>query len=872
MFKEKFKSSISFRFLSITCIILIIGTLGLSTVIAINEQRILKNSLLTQGQSLASLIARQSGDSLVLKDYQQLDALVNDLHRQDVAYAVIRDEQGVILTSQFASINYRSSRLNGILSGLPRDSWLQDIILGIKKMEPVIEISAPIEVGLERVGKVTIGMLEYRVNQEITHTILSVITLNIAVALVLTIMLFVASRKMILRPIAELSRATRALAGGDLSNRVEVKTIGEVKLLADRFNQMLDSLEKVTVSKDFVDSIIKSIIDTLIVLSPDRNIIMTNAATVALLGYEEKELIGKPFSMILDGGDATGEAIIGAVRSKGVISSLETKYLTKDGIKVSMLFSGSAMSVKNRTNGILCVARDITEFKKAEEAIAAEKERLAVTLRSIGDAVIVTDIEGSITLMNKVAEELTGWTGDVCIGKPLSEIFIILNENTRERCENPVDKVRSTGLIVGLANHSVLIRKDGTEMIIADSAAPIRDMESKIIGFVLVFRDITVQCKTDAELQKMQKLESLGILAGGLAHDFNNLLTGIIGNVGLAKMQVGKEHKAYDHLTKAEGATERAASLTQQLLTFAKGGEPIKRKTDIAAVVKESVGFALHGSQVRCEYMIPAELWNTEVDSGQMAQVFNNLIINALHAMPYGGTVHISFENISLAEDQIPTLTYGDYVKIEFRDEGTGIAEEHLSRIFDPYFTTKKQGSGLGLATVFSIINRHGGYITVESTVGRGTTFYIYLPATRDTSHDGYQEIGRVSLGQGRILVMDDEAIVRETAGAILAALGYEVAFTDDGTKLIKLYKRAIDEKRPFNIVIMDLTIPGGMGGKETVKRLLEIDADAKVIVSSGYSTDPIMSNYKEYGFKGVITKPYNIAQVSKAISRVLAI
>ncbi len=406
MFKKKFQNSISFRFLSITCLILVIGTLGLSVVVAINEQRILMGSLLAQGRSLASLVARQSGDSVVLKDYQQLDAYVNDLHRADIAYAVISDEQGNLLTSQFASINYRSARFNEFLSHLPKESSIQDIIGDLKKLDPITEVSAPIEIGLERVGKITIGMSEYRVKEQITHTILFIIVLNMSVALVLTVMLFVVSRKMILDPIVELTRATRALASGDLSNRVEVKTTGELKLLADRFNQMLDSLETVTVSRDYVDTIIKSIIDALIVLSPHKKIIMANDAAVALLGYQEKELIGNPIAMILDGGTVAGDAIIGEISSKGLVSNLETNYLTKDGSKIPVLISGSTMSVKGKMHGIVCVAKDLTDRKKNEEELLKHRKLESVSILAKGITHdfnnLLTSVMGYISLSREL--------------------------------------------------------------------------------------------------------------------------------------------------------------------------------------------------------------------------------------------------------------------------------------------------------------------------------------------------------------------------------------------------------------------------------------------------------------------------------------
>ncbi|MBF0500356.1 MAG: DUF3365 domain-containing protein [Candidatus Riflebacteria bacterium] len=529
--------------------------------------------------------------------------------------------------------------------------------------------------------------------------------------------------------------------------------------------------------------------------------------------------------------------------------------------------TGLKQMVQNQTKHLKA---EIKEREKAEEAIACEKERLAVTLRSIGDGVITTDISGHITSINKVAEEITGWSDKEANGRQLAEVFNIINENTREACENPVSKVINTGLIVGLANHTALIRKDGTEIILADSAAPIRDSKSVTIGVVLVFRDITAQYRMEQEMQRMQKLESLGLLAGGLAHDFNNLLTSIMGNVSLSKMLIGAENKAYSRLSEAEHAAQRAADLTHQLLTFSKGGAPIKRIASIPDIVREGVNFALSGSNVKCIYSIPTHLWSVEVDKGQMNQVFSNLALNAVQAMPDGGTVRIYFQNTSIAEEEIAKLRGGHYVRITFTDEGIGIPDENIGKIFDPYFTTKKTGNGLGLATVFSILKRHEGSISVKSVTGVGTTFTIHIPALFDTVNPEHDASGGIKQGRGKILVMDDEELVRNVSGYILTSLGYEVDVAKDGKAAIEMFKREAEKGKPFDLVIMDLTIPGGLGGKDAALQLHEIAPDAKIIVSSGYSVDPIMSDYKKYGFCGVINKPYNAIQVSEIISRIL--
>ncbi len=508
-------------------------------------------------------------------------------------------------------------------------------------------------------------------------------------------------------------------------------------------------------------------------------------------------------------------------------------------------------------------------LREREERLAEEKERLAVTLRSIGDAVIVTDVAGVITMINKVAEQHTGWTLIEAPGRQLAEVFNIISEKSGNRCANPMEKVLKTGLICGLANHTALIRKDGTKITIEDSAAPIRDRNSVIVGIVLVFRDVTEKRRMEEELLKVEKLQSVGVLAGGLAHDFNNLLTSMVGNISLAKMYIDTRSKAYTRLNEAEAAARRATDLTYQLLTFAKGGAPIRQAASISDILREAVSFTLSGTTIASEAQIDDGVWAVEADSGQISQVFSNLIINAVQAMPRGGTLHYAVRNTVLADQEVPSLPAGPFVKISIRDTGMGIPGEHLSRIFDPYFTTKQQGSGLGLASVYSIVKKHDGHVMVESS-SSGTIFHIYLPASKGEAVMQLANAEVITQGGGSVLVMDDEDVVREVSGEMLRALGYTVEFAKNGTEAVALYQAAFEARRPFDLVIMDLTIPGGMGGKEAVQQLRHLDPKIKAIVSSGYSNDPIMADYPAHGFKGVIVKPYDIANFSRTLSEVM--
>jgi signal transduction histidine kinase/CheY-like chemotaxis protein len=402
------------------------------------------------------------------------------------------------------------------------------------------------------------------------------------------------------------------------------------------------------------------------------------------------------------------------------------------------------------------------------------------------------------------------------------------------------------------------------------NAMPRRDPDGNIIGAQGTAFDITYRKKIEEELLKIQKLESLGILAGGIAHDFNNLMTGILGNISLAKMHADPEENVFERLKKAEDAMARAQDLTKQLLTFSKGGTPIKETASVPEIIRESSEFVLRGSNVKCEFSIADDIKPVEVDVGQIVQVINNLIINAKQAMPGGGIINAGCENVEVDEGDALPLKNGEYVKITIEDHGNGIPEEYLSKIFDPYFTTKEGGSGLGLATAFSIVKKHDGHTAVSSGAGVGTTFQVYLPVSKSEFWDRSGEYEEIMTGEGKILVMDDEFAVREVAGEMLTELGYEVEFAEDGKSAIELYREALGTDDPFSLIIMDLTIPGGMGGKETIQKLKEIDQDVKAIVSSGYSNDLTMADHKQYGFKGVIEKPYRIEKLSEIVSGAL--
>jgi len=377
--------------------------------------------------------------------------------------------------------------------------------------------------------------------------------------------------------------------------------------------------------------------------------------------------------------------------------------------------------------------------------------------------------------------------------------------------------------------------------------------------------------KMESKMRDAQRLESLGVMAGGIAHDFNNLLTPILANISIAKTYGKLDDEIADLLTDAEKASLRAKGLAQQLLTFARGGEPIRRTIHISGLLRETARLALSGSSARCEFSLPEDLWLVDADEAQLGQVIQNVVLNADQAMAEGGIIKIYGKNVILKDSPYVTAEDDRCVRISIEDHGCGIPEKQVSKVFDPFFTTKEKGRGMGLTTTYSIVKRHGGHIHVSSMVGVGTRLDIYLPASQNTSaSEGTKRLNLVR-GEGRLLLIDDEDIVRRSAKETMERLGYEVELAGEGGEGIELYKKAKDSGQPFSAVVMDLTIPGGMGGKRAIQKLIEMDPQAKVIVSSGYSNDPVMSNFRDYGFSGVLRKPYNIEQLGEVLHKVIA-
>ncbi len=522
---------------------------------------------------------------------------------------------------------------------------------------------------------------------------------------------------------------------------------------------------------------------------------------------------------------------------------------------------------------VAALHREVTVRIRDQRRLAADMERLRDILLNIGEGVIATDSEGCVFIFNDAAEEITGWKKDEALGRKLEEVYRPVDVETGKPCEIAVGRDPLMGRRVPAAvSRGFLVMPDGGRRHIAAVCSPIRSQPDAVSGVVIAFRDVGREKRREREISKRKKLESVGVLAGGIAHDFNNLLVAILGNLSLALQLLKPDREVFPLLRHAEKAALRARNLTRQLLTFSKGGEPLRKRTLLNELIRESVEYVLHGSRVSCRYHFAEGLWPADIDREQVSQVIQNLITNACQAMPGGGIIEIGCENVHhQGVDTALPLEPGPYLRITVRDHGTGIHREIIDRIFDPYFTTREEGSGLGLAVCYSIIRRHRGHLGVESQPDRGTVFTVYLPAADEYGRgDVLSQQEEPVSGSGTVLIMDDDESVCAATRQILEFFGYTVLIVNDGEEAIDCYRKRQEQGRPIDAVIMDLTIPGGMGGEEAVRGVLALDEDAVVIVASGYADNTVMANYRDYGFRGALVKPFELNELTGLIADLL--
>lgn len=577
--------------------------------------------------------------------------------------------------------------------------------------------------------------------------------------------------------------------------------------------------------------------------------------------YGNKRIVLDPIKALIKLQQQFGEGQLSARSSNISLDEFGT---------LSLSFNQMADQLSERTRSL---EKEVVERKRAESRIRAEKQFTDTALDAQMDTFFLFNSDsGKALRWNRAFSNISGYTNAEIAELPALESYY--GTGDLERVKAFIQDIQQTG--TGTIELE-LICKNGRRVPTEYRVSIVLADNGDTPYLISIGRDISERKALEAEkkriefhIQQSQKLESIGTLAGGIAHDFNNMLGVIIGNISLALTQSHNDEELYGILSNAQDGAKQAQNLTHQLLTFAKGGVPIKKAMDINNLIRESAIFSMRGAKTDCHFDFSNNLWPTEVDEGQINQVIGNLVINANQAMPNGGKITIQTENVTIESNTILPLPAGRYVKINVEDQGCGIPKKHLQNIFDPYFTTKQKGSGLGLASTYSIIKKHDGHISVYSEIEKGTVFTIYLPASLkniektekvgDTSHQGF----------GKVLIMDDQEGILEMVGMMLNRMGYEASLVTDGVQAIEIYRASYELKQPFDLVILDLTIPGGMGGANTLIELLKIDPNVKAVVSSGYSSDSIMANYQGYGFCGVVSKPYTMNQLAELLNKIL--
>ena len=594
--------------------------------------------------------------------------------------------------------------------------------------------------------------------------------------------------------------------------------------------------------------------------------VYANRRVSEITGYGIDELLETGISGLASPDEAEGILLRFEKRIRGekTQKQYETRIVRKDGTTIPIEVTASRTTWKGEPS-TLVIMRDITERSQMERDLRGSEERFRAIFDGALDSIFVFHPEtGRVLDANPAAAELLLRDVEEMVDRHYLEFVPAdCKGMIREVFESMVE---DEGRMVAV--EARLIRSDASEVPVEGLGQLIQIGGGPVVYAIL--RDITERKRMEKELLKTQKLESLGVLAGGIAHDFNNILTAISTNISMAKMYGNLEEDISDMLGDAEKASVRAKNLTQQLLAFSRGGAPVRRTVSVAKILQEHTDFALSGSNVKCEYSVPKDLRQVEADEGQIGQVVHNLVINAKQAMPEGGVVRVGAENVSPGELETLPLKPGRYVKIFATDQGIGIPARHLDKIFDPFFTTKQKGSGLGLTSAFTIVRNHEGHLQVDSEVGVGTTVRVYLPASDEGTSPGEKTRGRPLQGRGRVLLVDDEEIVRASVSEALTRLGYDVKLAADGAEGVRMYEEAMKGGHALDVVLLDLTIPGGMGGKDAVQELLRIDPNAKVIASSGYSNDPVMADHRAYGFREVIVKPYRIDDLGEVLHKVI--
>jgi PAS domain S-box-containing protein len=598
------------------------------------------------------------------------------------------------------------------------------------------------------------------------------------------------------------------------------------------------------------------------VLFCDRKLqlLWANTAACLLAGRARDDLVGKQCFQVFHGRSQPCTDCH-ALRAMKRLEPVRSEQRTPDGLVWSVK-AYPLLDAQGSVEGVLKISLDITDLRREAGSLEDREARYRSLMAQVLDGVCVVDVGGRrIDEANRALASLLGYSEEEMRGLSLYALLDAAPDEVDECLD------RAAGAPEGWVCERRLRAKDGRSLAVEMSLSPIRTGGAGTL--CVVCRDLGPRKAREQEWLRAHKLEALGMLAGGIAHDFNNALAAILGNISLAKVGTEPGSRTHERLVNAEQACFRAQAITRQLLTFSNGGEPIKTPLDAKKTLMQAVYFALSGSAVKAEVQAPADLWPILADESLVRQAIHQIVLCRKEAVGKGGKMDVRAENVVIPQDR-DGLPAGRYVRFSIRDHGPGLSRERLERVFDPYFCGP--GSGIGLSVAYSVVRRHGGTISVDSKEGHGTEVWFLLPAAEDRAIPaGEREDGsRGTRGTGRVLVMDDEEMVRETVGEMLRLMGFEVTLAQKGGEAVEAYRRALESGRPYDVVVLDLTVPGGMGGQETLEALRKVNPEVRAIVSSGYSNDPVMARYRDYGFDGMVAKPYKMEDLAVAIRRVM--
>ena len=637
-------------------------------------------------------------------------------------------------------------------------------------------------------------------------------------------------------------------------------------------------------SNGYLGHLLHMVSDGLMMINKQGRISYVNKALEQIVGYKSPDILGSHFSdprwnfKCIDPVSGSEDSVFQSIFQTGqeLVDKVCQMEFAEGKQGIFIINATVHHDLQGSMAGIAAIIRDCTELNrvKAEnQEIKTVYERLA---QYADEAIFRIQVaSGRIVYMNDAAEKILGYSLNDYLSDPRAQMKVISSNHLKAWMTLINEKNSAKNVLKNII--ITCTASEGQTVIMEFTVIAVRNDRGEIDYFECIGRDITVRRFMEAELAKAQKLESIGLLAGGIAHDFNNIMTAVFGSLALAKMETIPDSAVYTRLVSAEEHCMKAKALTRKLLTYSRGGSPQRKTASIANVIRDAVSFSLSGKNVDCRFDFPDGLWSAQIDESQMHQVVHSLVSNACEAMPQGGAIEVGAQNVDLTTDQIQPLKVGPYIKWYVRDHGVGMSQEHMKRIFDPYFTTKQMGSvkgmGLGLAICYSIVKSHEGMITVESTPGAGTTFTVFIPASNDEKDEQKPAAAKMQplAPKPNVLLIDDEQILLDVTGSMLRHIGYNVVTSKNHGDAMEHYQQAKESGSPFSLIIMDLTMRGDEGGEIAIRRWKETHPEVKAVISSGYMNDPVIEEYWKYGFVGAMVKPYTLVDLKSSLEKILA-